>query len=197
MSDDQGPTPHWCPVEGCGFGVDDERTLQGVRSHIQNTVEDAHDWGVLGDEVEAQADDHPDYQGASTEGEGTDEGGDPAETTPDDPQNPPRDPDDDPEDTDMATETEYEAQHDTDEPTNSDGDNEGGPTPADEGFSLPVPRLSTTQLALLVGLCVVVTLVYLKTRDSGADEQGSETPDTPEDSTDDELPSGDPSDWEQ
>ena len=52
--------PHWCPVDDCEFGVDEDATLRSVRSHINAATSEGHDWEALKPVVHDQAEEQPD-----------------------------------------------------------------------------------------------------------------------------------------
>jgi len=52
--------PHWCPVDDCEFGVDDDATLGSVRSHINAATSEGHDWDALKPVVHDQEQAEPD-----------------------------------------------------------------------------------------------------------------------------------------
>jgi len=180
--------PHWCPVDGCEFGVGEDRSLASVRSHVNSDTSEGHDWGDLREQVENQ-DPKPgeeqseggesspsDQPESDPEGAGSDgsDSGNPEqdEEQPEGGESSPSDPAEN--GSEMATQDEYEQQQQvqaTD--TGGEGGEEGEPSgesgtdeeaastgagSSNEGGGLPAP--STRTVVLLVGAVAVGVAIY-------------------------------------
>jgi hypothetical protein len=155
-----------CPVNGCDYGEQDEKSLQSVRTHINAKGDDDHDWSELKPEVVEQADDQEDSD--------------------DEEQEEPED-DESENEEDMPTEEEYERQHgegeeeeeQDEEPENSDPEGDSG---SDDGssFDVPIPSLSPMTWLLIVGALVLIFLYLQRSDDSEPIEQSETTESTDE-----------------
>lgn len=67
-------TSYTCPIEGCPYGEDEEKSLPAVRAHINATSDGDHEWSDLKPTVEQQGQEGPqdaeDDAGADAEGDG-------------------------------------------------------------------------------------------------------------------------------
>lgn len=70
------PDPHYCPVEGCDYGTDEETSLAAVRSHINASSKDGHHWDQLKPLVEQQDQQEPDDDQPEDQQPDQQEGGD-------------------------------------------------------------------------------------------------------------------------
>lgn len=169
-----------CPVEGCPFGEDEEKTRDQVRRHINAKSGDEHaDTEALYAALDDQEPGEPDVEegeAAAEEGESDDEEAE--ETTE--------------ESTDMPTDEEYEQQHSAgstdDEPEETgetdDEPDDGSTDSSDDGeFSLPFPALDQRTVMLLVAALGLLVLVYVVlNRDSEASAEPAQTSDEDADS---------------
>lgn len=170
-----------CPVEGCDYGKEEEKTLAQVRGHVNSNGDDDHVWQEAKHELLAEAEQREAAEAVDGEsGDAVDEQqaeeGDPGEVPgpngetghlgtaeADDDQS-----DGDGEDsTEMATQEEYEEQYsdDADDPAEDEGGNsqpgdgdDGGDDRDGSGFS--VPSVSTSTVVLVAGVAVAALLVW-------------------------------------
>lgn len=163
---------YYCPVVGCDYGEEEEKTRQSVRSHITGSKSDAHDWDQLRDELYTQNPHDDDDDGAEADdGDEGDEGNDSGDGT--------ETKDGDGKEGDsMAARADYDAQtgDGTDDGTDDgDDDDDITVTPtdaADGGDSLiPVPKLDGMTVMLLVIVAGVVLFIALRRR---GDDDGGE-----------------------
>lgn len=159
-------TNHICPVEGCEYGENSNKSLAAVRAHINAVNDDAHEWADLKGDVEQQADTDPES------GRDTDSGEETTDDTDDrdDGQQQPAGPD---------VDAEYEAQ--VLGAVEGDGDDADD---GDDGDSNEVEvdavddatggnQMGTA--ATLVAASVALALVVLLTRDNDSDPTPAET----------------------
>jgi|GEM_PF-1130705 len=190
--------PHWCPVDGCEFGVGEDRSLASVRSHVNSDTSEGHDWGDLREQVEEQEpeaavdqteggesspSDQPesDPEGAGADGSedrGPEQGGEQPEGGESSPS------EEGENGSDMATQEEYEQQQQVQQSgSGGEGDGEGEPSgesgtdeeasttgagSSNEGGGLPT--LSTRTVVLVVGAVAVgVAIYWVVLRDENAE----------------------------
>jgi uncharacterized membrane protein len=159
-------TDFQCPIEGCDYGESEEKSLAAVRSHVNSTGDDDHEWSDLKALVEQQdgnADQQeaPEEQGESAETDENDQQEENTETsdeTTDDQQS-------------MPTDEEYRHQQsggkpaDDDQEETTDGTTE---TTSESGGFLPA--LDGRTLMLLLGLLAALAIGFLwVNRDSSDD----------------------------
>lgn len=168
-----------CPVEGCDYGEQKDKTLAQVRGHVNSSGDEEHVWQDVKHELLAEAEKREatqatDDEDDDSEAEDEDEQGDPGEVPgpngetghlgsveEDDDQS-----DDDGKDsTEMATQEEYEEQYsdeDGDLPEGEEGDDQ--PEDSDEenqsGGGFTVPAVSASTVVLVVGVGVAALLVW-------------------------------------
>jgi hypothetical protein len=172
-----------CPVEGCDFGEEQQRSRAGVLSHIHAKADNDHDEeaarvveGADSPPVDHPSSDDDPNQAAEDTEQGDDEASDPPEseeatgsTTPseggdgeiDPVDHPADDQTEPPESGEMATDEEYNEQYGDDEEI---GVEEGAdpPEPPAEGggYPLPTPSVSGSTILLVGGLLLVAFLAY-------------------------------------
>jgi hypothetical protein len=148
----------YCPVDGCDYGDDEEKTLPAVRSHINATNDGDHRWEDLKAAVEAQADEQTtetaEEQAEPAETDGSGEGPDPTEEY----ENQWSDPTDEDDDGNDQQET-------TDKPADDAGDDTNDDTSGTDGQQEGVGAA----MSLVAGSLVVVLLYFLT--DDGDDRE--------------------------
>ncbi len=167
-----------CPVEGCDYGEEDDKTLAQVRGHVTSNGDNDHVWQEVKHELLAEAEkrETTDSDGESEDdgSEGEVEAGDPGEVPgpngetghlgdveEDDDQSD----EDDEESTEMATQEEYEEQYsdeDTDPSDGGEGDGDGQAADGDQddGRGFSVPAVSASTVVLVAGVAVVGLLLW-------------------------------------
>ena len=162
-----------CPVEGCDYGEQEDKTLAQVRGHVNSSGDEDHVWQDVKHTLLAEAEKREVTQATEDDdSEAEDEQGDPGEVPgpngetghlgtveEDDDQS-----GDGEDSTEMATQEEYEEQYSDedgdlpegdeadDQPEDSDEDDQGG------GFT--VPAVSASTVVLVVGVGVAALLVW-------------------------------------
>jgi len=183
------PDPFWCPVEECDHGEDEETSLGSVRTHINASSDDAHDWGELKEPVEAQGEDD--------EGNEDKAGDDESDETPaDEPdENADTDPSDGADDSDSHMPTDDELDRQREQATDSDDEadeNEDDSSDTSSGLvgGIDIP-VSTTTLAVGGVLFLTLALLYAYLR-RGSESTGLEPePSTQSEQSDDSPDDGD------
>jgi len=165
-----------CPVEGCDYGEEEEKTLAQVRGHVNSNGDEDHVWQDAKHELLAEAEKREATETSDDEDGDSDEEGDPGEVPGpngetghlgdvedegDDQSG------DDEDSTEMATQEEYEEQYsdeDDDVPDGGEGEEqpedggEGGDDQDGGGFS--VPSVSASTVVLVVGVAVAGLLIW-------------------------------------
>jgi len=187
---------HYCPVEGCDYGDDEQKALGSVQGHINGSPDPDHDWSELRERVEAQADDAATDEESD---EGNEEGGasapDSEQSESDDGEsseetNPETDESDD---ETMPTDEEYDQQREA----RDSGEDDESDEETDDSDDLPIPALPVDPRTLMM-LVAVAGLAWLLYRTvSGSDEETpaperSETPEfeAPDDDSETEVQGG-------
>ncbi|WP_231184729.1 hypothetical protein [Haladaptatus sp. DYF46] len=134
---------HTCPIEGCDYGDNEEKSLAAVRSHINASSDGDHDWSALKPTVEAQAADSDQDDQADQQ------------------------PEDDTDDA-MPTDTEYDQQHSQQKGGDGSAPSDQDTTSSSGGF---LPKMNTQTMAMLVGFVVLCVLLYAYLNKDDGDEQ--------------------------
>jgi len=161
-----------CPVEGCDYGEQEDKTLAQVRGHVNSSGDEAHVWQDVKHTLLAEAEKREATQATEDDdSEAEEEQGDPGEvpgpngetghlgTAEEDDQS-----DDDEDSTEMASQEEYEEQYsdeDGDLPEGDEADDQ--PEDGDEdvqGGGFTVPAVSASTVVLVVGVGVAALLVW-------------------------------------
>ena len=161
---------YYCPVEGCDYGESEDKSLAAVRSHINASSADGHDWDELKPIVEAQGEDEEGNEDSPDENESDEtpdedsDGNETGDETPSDGAD-----DGDGEDTEMPTPEEYEQQLSG---GTEDSDEVDDTPESSVGLSLgSLSDIPTTYL--IAGALIVVVLAWLLL--SGSDDETTET----------------------
>ena len=143
--------PHWCPVDGCDYGGEGE-SLAAVRSHVNSTSASDHEWGEVKQQVEQQEADAEEDEPDETDEE------DDQEESSDDQQD-----DQQQDQQDMPDDQEYQQQHSGGDQGDDQGDvdDDQGDVDGDDSWSLPIPALDATTMAMIVGVLVALVLLYV------------------------------------
>lgn len=139
-------TGHYCPVEGCDYGEQGDKTLAAVRSHINACNDDAHDWDQLKAAVEAQTEqaDEPETESDDEQPEAVESNGN-----------------------DMVSQQEYERQQseqsNSSESDGDDGDSAGGSDGGTEETTSVdefLPDFSLSTYVLLVSALLAALIIW-------------------------------------
>lgn len=163
-------TGYHCPVEGCDYGDQDDKTLPAVRAHINASNDDTHDWTQLKAAVEEQTE-----QGGEQDGEADEEQPQATENDGDD----------------MVSQQEYERQQQgqskSEQTSRGSGDSDGGTTDGEGSNSVDefLPDISLSTYILLVSALLAAFIIWRVWRsrqqskpvDVDEDDEASETVD--------------------